>query len=467
MLFGIEQGVGGDNLCRYFKMLRLDTHIGVSPSAIRTKLNQLQELIITFQTEFEKANNNTLKQVIGAADETFFGDLLILVFMDLSSGYLVLEDIADDRRFDTWLKKCQPRLEELNIEVQLMISDRARALIKLAFDGFQCDYNSDIFHAQYDISKWLGSTLGRRASTARKELVKCETELEKAKNSKASESKLEAKEQNVVRAEAQCQEASGNLEEYQGTNRTISETVHPFSIENSEPQDSNQAEKKLRKQGEKIETIANDCDIPDKRGVVNKFKNQISDLVPTIDFWWSVVGVSLAGEGVKSKELMNWLMFILLPVAYWYMQMNKTKNTNLRKQYKKTWENALSILHGHVLTQAFSEYEEDFLYWQSWALTMVEKFHRASSAVEGRNGFLSQIYHNRRGISENRLKALTVLHNYFITRADGSTAAERFFGKKPPDLLDWLICRMGELPLPRESKKTVHGKSLNLGFVPA
>jgi len=39
--------------------------------------------------------------VVVAMDETFFGDFLILVLMDLSSGYLQLEDISDDRRFET------------------------------------------------------------------------------------------------------------------------------------------------------------------------------------------------------------------------------------------------------------------------------------------------------------------------------------------------------------------------------
>ena len=97
--------------------------------------------------------------------------------------------------------------------------------------------------------------------------------------------------------------------------------------------------------------------------------------------------------------------------------MKKTKNKNLRKKYKKAWGNALSILQAHAFTQACIDNDaERFVFWQNWALEMAGKFHRASSAVEGRNGFLSQIYHNLRGLRPNRLKALTVLHNYFICR---------------------------------------------------
>ena len=53
LIFGVEQGIGANTLSRYFKMLRLDTHIGVSPTPIQTKLSQLQDAIIRFQKEVE------------------------------------------------------------------------------------------------------------------------------------------------------------------------------------------------------------------------------------------------------------------------------------------------------------------------------------------------------------------------------------------------------------------------------
>ncbi len=37
------------------------------------------------------------------------------------------------------------------------------------------------------------------------------------------------------------------------------------------------------------------------------------------------------------------------------------------------------------------------------------------------------------------LRVLTVLHNYFIPRHDGTTAAERFLGKQPPYLFERLL----------------------------
>jgi hypothetical protein len=40
---------------------------------------------------------------------------------------------------------------------------------------------------------------------------------------------------------------------------------------------------------------------------------------------------------------------------------------------------------------------------------------------------------------------LTTIHNYFLRRADGTTAAERFFGSKPQDLFEWILDRI-DLP---------------------
>src|SRR5436190_1965391 len=75
-------------------------------------------------------------------------------------------------------------------------------------------------------------------------------------------------------------------------------------------------------------------------------------------------------------------------------------------------------------------------------------FQRSSSCVEGRNGRLSLQHHGHSRVSERRLKALTVIHNYLVKRSDGTTSAERFFGQQPRDVFTWLLERMPDLPRP-------------------
>ena len=81
-------------------------------------------------------------------------------------------------------------------------------------------------------------------------------------------------------------------------------------------------------------------------------------------------------------------------------------------------------------------------------------FQRSSSCVEGRNGQLELRHHSLHRLSPRKRAALTVIHNYWLKRADGTTAAERFFGAKPADLFAWLLeCQ----PLPaRPARRRSH-----------
>jgi hypothetical protein len=71
----------------------------------------------------------------------------------------------------------------------------------------------------------------------------------------------------------------------------------------------------------------------------------------------------------------------------------------------------------------------------------------------GRNGYLSGLHQANRGFTEQTLKVLTVIHNFDLRRDDGTTAAQRLFGKPFPVLFDWVVLHMGELPRPRRTLK--------------
>jgi hypothetical protein len=98
---------------------------------------------------------------------------------------------------------------------------------------------------------------------------------------------------------------------------------------------------------------------------------------------------------------------------------------------------------------------------------MVRQFHRSSSAVEGRNGCLAQLYHNGRGLTPQRLRALTVIHSYGLKQEDGTTAARRLFGTEHPELFSGLLEQIGALPLARKSQKRVIPNPLKLLNFPA
>jgi hypothetical protein len=62
----------------------------------------LERIILETAIAWEKEGvaHGEIRPVIGAVDETFL-QRMMLVFMDLASGYLLMEDMAEDRSYDT------------------------------------------------------------------------------------------------------------------------------------------------------------------------------------------------------------------------------------------------------------------------------------------------------------------------------------------------------------------------------
>jgi hypothetical protein len=92
------------------------------------------------------------------------------------------------------------------------------------------------------------------------------------------------------------------------------------------------------------------------------------------------------------------------------------------------------------------------------AQELAEVFQRSSSHVEGRNGYLSLRNHQLRGLDRPRKReCLTAIHNFFLTRADGSTAAERFFGQKPRSMFAAILQSVDLPPAPLSPPRRAAG----------
>lgn len=423
----------------------------------------MEALLPDFQAACEQQVNTEPRKAVVAMDETFFGDFLILVLMDLRSGYLLLEDINHDRCFETWYAKTTPRLESLGIEVNHAISDRAQALIKLAVSGWNCASGADVFHAQQDVSRWLGLRLSRQSKAAEQQVDTAQAAEDQAPET-ASKAEQAQQVLAVLEAEAARDQAKQAQSDYHEHLRGVSDDLHPFSLNEAQIKTSQTVETELKSRAQAFERIADDQGIADKKKTLNKFRNQIKALAVTVDFWWLWVRETLQ-ELTVDPVLEDWLSTGLLPVIYWHQQLHKTQNTQTRKRYRSAWQQALQVLNAHPLTATLSD--DQLQRWITWAETMARQFHRSSSAVEGRNGCLSQMYRNGRGLTPRRLAALTVIHNYGIKRADGTTAAMRLFDTDFPELFPWLVAQMGELPMPRKARGRIIHNPLILMDVPA
>jgi hypothetical protein len=152
--FGLKRGVGLETISEFCVRLRLETQVGCSPSALRGIMQTLEATIrqTTAAWEQDGIAAGELREIIGAVDETFF-ERMMLVFQDLATGYLLREEVSDDRTFATWKALVDERLEVLGARVLYLVSDRAKALIQLAEKGLECLSMPDFFHFVHDIVK--------------------------------------------------------------------------------------------------------------------------------------------------------------------------------------------------------------------------------------------------------------------------------------------------------------------------
>src|ERR1044071_5176594 len=179
-MFGLKRGVGAETLSEFLGRLRLDSHVGCSPSALRTVMHMLERVLLETAAAWEKAGiaHGEIRPVIGAVDETFL-QRMMLVFMDLATGYLLMEEVTADRSFDTWYGRANDRRTTLGTEVLYLVSDRAKALIKLAHTGLGCLSIPDLFHLSHDLAKGYALAICGRLRQAKRELEHAQQGLEK------------------------------------------------------------------------------------------------------------------------------------------------------------------------------------------------------------------------------------------------------------------------------------------------
>jgi hypothetical protein len=116
--FGFKRGVGVETLSEFFGRLHLETQVGCSPSALRGVMEALAVTIVETARTWEQDGvaAGEVREIIGAVDETFL-EKMMLVFQDVSTGYMVQEEVSDDRTYATWKALVDERLQALGTSV--------------------------------------------------------------------------------------------------------------------------------------------------------------------------------------------------------------------------------------------------------------------------------------------------------------------------------------------------------------
>jgi hypothetical protein len=452
--FGLKRGVGAETMREFFACLHLDQHVGCSPSTLRVVMEQLEAVILETTETWEREGiaQGQVGPIVGAVDETFL-ERMMLVFMDLVSGYVLLEEVADDRTYETWFERVKIRLEPLKTWVVYLVSDRAKALIKLAETGLECPSIPDLFHLLHDLVKGYSLAIFTRWKAACQALSHAQAHLVQCQTSGASATAIEAAQEAVTARDADVAHWQEVRDTYRGHLEAMSLSVHPWRLEDSTPQDAQEVEAQLRAEVDALQGLLETNGLPVKQTVLDKVRRQLAGLAAVIDGWWQGVRQDVQSQIVLTLRWTDWVEGHLLPLMYWQQQVSRTRGRRRKAKLVKVLEALQVAFETHPLTAALTP--EVLVGWKAWAAEHAKTFQRASSAVEGRNGYLSQMHHNHRGLPRRRYQVWSALHNFDCRASDGSTPASRFFRREFPDLFETVLAHIEELPRPRKRQSAI------------
>jgi hypothetical protein len=453
-VFGLKRGVGAETLSAFFSRLRLEGHVGCSPSALRTVMRTLERLVLATAAAWEQEGiaHGEIRPVIGAVDETFL-QRMMLVFMDLSTGYLLLEEVALDRSYNTWFERVNERLTTFGTEVLYLVSDRAKALIKLADTGLGCPSIPDLFHLGHDLAKSYSLAIFGRLRQAKRDLEHAKQPLEKwQQHTQANPAQIAQTQARVAACTTSVHHWQEVGSEWRQHLSNLSRILHPWRLLDSRRQTSKAVEEQLRAELQAIEALLETNGLPMKQDTLDKVRKQLGGISALVDCWWHRVRQDLR-QLAMTPRWSQWAQGVLLPLMYWQEQLRRTRSPGQKAQITLVLQAVEEAFERHPCTR---QLQPDLLAgWKTWAADHAKAFHRASSAVEGRNGYLWQMQHNHRGLPARRYRVWTVLHNFDCRAADGTTPASRFFRRPFPDLFESVWSQIDELPMPRQRRRAL------------
>ncbi len=460
----VFRGACGLRLLRAFLQLtQLDRFVASSVGALHGLSRAIEADLGAFgdQERARLAEGMPHRHIALIADENFHGPHVCLVAAEPSSNFLVVEQYADHRDGSTWTAAVEQGTAGLNVTVLLLGSDEARGLLACADNGLAAQHLPEVFHGQRHLCQPLMGPLRRQKAAADKRLQQaqqglqdCREQAEKASIEPRGPGRPKDYAAHLARHQGEVEEAARQVQACEDRKdqahqavRGLADDYHPFDSNTGAAVKEAEIRKRLGQRLQDLKGVAEQAELAGKaQEALARGYRWIDALVFAMQWYWSTVGIYLEGLDLPEDAEQAFVQK-LLPGLYWQQAAPRGRTPQERRDRQALAERLLqeAWAEGGVLGRLEQDRQQEL---KRVAGELAGLFARSTSAVEGRNGRLALFHHGQTRLSAGRLKALTVVHNYHTTRADGTTAAERFFGKKPRDLFGWLLERLPDLPRP-------------------
>lgn len=418
----------------FLKLSWLNHFIASSTGTLHAFSMRYSQQVCIFGENNDKALAKKLKnrKITVGLDEMFRGRKPCLVASELVSGFLLLEKFTDDRTSATWKKELQPRVEELNIEIDQVVSDLCGALTAYAKD-INATHSPDLFHAQYELSKATAAPLASQEREFQKKYDKAEANLEKLVKKHGVESKQAESARSVFRLRRLGLEArQDRRKKMRNAKKELGKIDHPINMKTGKLQTAEEVKEgfdnqlKIIEQGAK-EACLSESSIKRLEKARRAFDGIANYLAVYFIWLYEFLGMLKLNE-----DEMKFFKEVIFPLSYLKITWGRLEKKE-REQQMPLREKLEVLYASAVYTK---ELKED---WMIKGKEAAERFQRSTSSIEGRNSELSLYFHRFRRLGPIHLKAHTVVRNYHVTRSDGVTAAERFFNSKHENLFEFLV----------------------------
>jgi Family of unknown function (DUF6399) len=453
LVFALQGTAGLRLLTQFLRLTGLDRLVAASHGA-RHRFAALVEQAVGDFADAQRARLAAAMaaRAIAVAEDETFHPATCLVAVEPVSGFLLLEQYAERRDAATWDAALGQALAGLPVTVACAVGDEAKGLLAHARHGLGVPHSPDVFHVQQELSRAAGPALAAQARRAARDQ---EAARQQAEAARAAAEQAAAPPRRpgrppdhaarVRRAGATAAEASHRAEACQGRQeraraavRGFGDDDHPFDLSTGAPQGAPAVQRRLDGRLAALAGVAREAGLAGGwRERLAKARRVVPGLVAAVAYFWGRVRAAVAAA--YGARAWPWAERLLAGM-YLRQAAAKAKGAERRRQLRALAEACLAEARaqGAEPPGGWPAAEALAAEWAGW-------FQRSSSCVEGRNGQLALRHHSLHRLSRRKLRALTALHNYWLKRPDGTTAAERFFGGKPADLFGWLLER---LPLP-------------------
>jgi len=467
LVFVQANDAGLRNISWFLHLSGLDEFLPASYGWQQAFAAEMEAALAEFGREEEQrlAAQMPPQEISLCEDETFHPQIC-LVAIEPVSDYLLLEQYAPQRDAATWNQALDERLAGWSVTVRQVTSDEAKALIAHAEKHLGAQHSPDLFHVQHETIQATGLALAgqtRRAhqavadaaqqtTTRHAELAACQeqcpqsTHVAEAEQQVAQATAMEASARERLVA---CQRRQA---EATAARQGLSHDYHPFDLETGRPVSADEVGERLSGHFDRLEQVVQEAGLSlQAREKVAKARRVLPAMRATMAFFWVTVAEWLAAWPL-SETVRLWLREQLLPGLYLERAAEKLSTAAKRRQLRTRAAEILARARSpDGVWGTLSATEQTDL--EAKARQCVNLFQRSSSCVEGRNGQLSLRHHGLHRLTTKKLGALRVLHNFQVTRPDGTTAAERFFGVRPRPLFPWLVARLRLPEHPRTTRR--------------